>query len=451
MHKTTTHEEFSVDHIELSPRSRLFQPQVMGAGTKYVEGLISYIVRIAGEHSVTPMRMLKKIYAVQNPDIARVMYPSFFNQYSSTVNGLGKYAKLFVGDTESLTGASDLRHTTLLPLSDLLPSTGCGLLEGHPKWCPECLSEMLLVHGQSYRPLIWSLKLYRACTTHKMPLVDICPHCNRVQPFIMRFPDLSRCAYCYKGLNVRVAEEDVEFTGFDCWIFNALEDLVSNISALDQVASANSFSDFIRRVIKDCLKTNGASFCKQIGLNSWAIKGWLNKGEKPSLPQLLSVCYGMDILPSWIFLQGTSQFESDGCGLRKLPSAIMTRAERPLLTVSQKKVLNHAMKHYAEDLNHIRPLSEVADELDYSASCLRYWFPKFCDQISAKHAEHKRVAGSANQQAGIDMVEAIVNEFKANGEYISNRKVNNRLLQRGKTLAKPVLYQMFKQIRRSLT
>ncbi len=289
MHKTTRHEEFSVDHIELSPRSRLFQPQVMGAGTKHVEGLISYIVRIAGEHSVSPMRMLKKIYAAENPDIARVMYPSFFNQYSSTVNGLGKYAKLFVGDTESLTGASDLRHTTLLPLSELLPSTGCGLLEGHPKWCPECISEMLLVHGQSYRPLIWSLKLYRACTTHKMPLVDICPHCNRVQPFIMRFPNLSKCAYCYHRLNLRAEEDLIEYTEFDYWVFSAIEDLMSSLPDIDKRAS----KDIVMRYIKEAInqyEVSITSFCKQIGLNSWALKGWFNKGEKPSLPQLLSVC-----------------------------------------------------------------------------------------------------------------------------------------------------------------
>lgn len=442
------HDEIALDLIEYSPRSQLIKPEEFGAGSPFVEGLISYIVRIAAAHHVSPMRMLKKVYGTDNADIAACMYPSFFNHYSSTINGLGKYAQMFVTETENLTGSARLNLNTLLPLEYLLPSTGCGLLAEVPQWCPECVQNMLVTYGQSYRPLLWSLKLYKACTKHKRALVDACPHCERVQPFIMHYPDLSRCAYCYQGLNVRVANEEVEFTEFDYWIFNALEDLVSNLSTLRQVASANKFSDFIRVVVKDYLKTNGASFCKQIGLNSWAIKGWLNKGEKPSLPQLLSVCYGMDILPSSIFLQGTAQLESGAPILRMLPDKIMSRAERPLLTTSQKKVLHHALKHYAEDLNDTRPLSEIASELDYSASCLRYWFPQPCEQISAKHAEHKRVAGSANRQVGIDMVEAIVNELVANGEYVSNRKVNNRLLLNGKTLAKPVLYQAFKKIRR---
>ena len=448
MHKTTRHEEFSVDHIELSPRSRLFQPQVMGAGTKHVEGLISYIVRIAGEHSVSPMRMLKKIYAAENPDIARVMYPSFFNQYSSTVNGLGKYAKLFVGDTESLTGASDLRHTTLLPLSELLPSTGCGLLEGHPKWCPECISEMLLVHGQSYRPLIWSLKLYRACTTHKMPLVDICPHCNRVQPFIMRFPNLSKCAYCYHRLNLRAEEDLIEYTEFDYWVFSAIEDLMSSLPDIDKRAS----KDIVMRYIKEAInqyEVSITSFCKQIGLNSWALKGWFNKGEKPSLPQLLSVCYGLNILPSSLFLEGVAPFTVGKLSLRKLPDKILDRAERPLLKSSQREVLKNALKQYADEPRETRPLSQIASSINQKVTCLRYWFPKECDRISEKHAEQKRILGSANQRSSVEMVEAIVNELKANGEYVSNRKVNNRLLLEGKTLAKPVLYKAFKKLRRN--
>lgn len=123
----TNHEEFSIDYLETVPRSRLYQPPVAGVGTKDIEGLISYIVRVAAAHSVSPWRLLKKIYAVENSDIKAFMYPSFFNKYSSTINGLGKYAEVFVTDTEKLTGSSRLRNTTVLSLANLLPTKGCGL------------------------------------------------------------------------------------------------------------------------------------------------------------------------------------------------------------------------------------------------------------------------------------------------------------------------------------
>jgi hypothetical protein len=155
----------------------------------------------------------------------------------------------------------------------------------------------------------------------------------------------------------------------------------------------------------------------------------------------------MDVLPSEIFLKGESLFKDSQLSLRELPDKIVNRAERPLLKPSQKKVLQHALQQCVHDQNDHRPLSQIASSVYQSPSCLRYWFPKECDQISAKHAEHKRNSGATNQQASIAMVEAIVNELKLNGEYVSNRKVNDRLLQQGKTLAKPVLYRAFKLLR----
>lgn len=442
------HAEIDLDPIEFSPRSRLVRPDVFGLGSPYVESLISYIVRVAAAHNVSPIRMLKKVYGPENPDIARCMYPSFFNYYASTMNGLGKYAQMFATETKNMTGGNQLHLTTLLPLADLHPSTGCGLLFDTPYWCPECLQQMIVEQGQAYRPLIWSLKLYKFCTKHNAPLVNACPHCERIQPFIMNYPDLSRCAYCYHGLNVRCINEDIQFSELDYWVFCAIEDLVLNLPTLNQKASADSLRIFIRKVIKDKLKTNTTNFCKQIGLNGWALKGWLNNGEKPSLPQLLAVCYGMNILPSSIFIDGVRQFKSGELSLRKLPDKIVNRAERPLLKPTQKKLLINALNQYAEDPKEHRPLSAIASTLGYSASCLRYWFPRQCDQISTKHSEQKRIEGYVNQQTSIKMVEAIVDELKVNGECLSNRKVNDRLLHYGKTLAKPFLYKAFKEIRR---
>lgn len=438
-----THQEFSIDHLEMKPRSRLFQPTLIGAGTKDVEGLISYIVRIAAAHSVSPTRLLRKIYAVENPEIAEFLYPSFFNQYSSTVNGLGKYAELFVAHTESLTGAKVLALSTLLPLSDLLPSTGCGLLSDTPKWCPECIQEMLITHNDSYRPLIWSLKFYRACTKHKQPLIDICLHCDRVQPFIPRYPDLSRCAYCYQGLNVRKPGEDFEFTEFDYWVFTALEDLIANLNRFGQVVAANTFVTFIKCAVEHFSKGNQSAFCKSIGLNSWAVKGWLRNNEKPSLPQLLAICYGMDTLPSEIFLKPWDEVFTHQA-LRRIPEKIVDRAERPLLKDGQLTELKHSITAIANDETDYRPLAIVARQLGHRSTCLKYWFPIESAKISKKFAANKKAIGLKNAQAAIAAVSNIVEEIRGRGEYVSNRKVNDRLLRKGMSLAKPILFRAFK-------
>ena len=443
MRNKTNHQEFSIDYLEMTPRSRLFQPQLMAAGTKDVEGLISYIVRIAAAHSVSPTRLLRKIYTVDNPEIAEFLYPSFFNHYSSTVNGLGKYAELFVAHTESLTGAKSLVLSTLLPLSDLLPSTGCGLLSNRPKWCPECIQEMVTTLSESYRPLIWSLKLYRACTKHKQPLVDTCPHCDRVQPFIPRYPDLSRCAYCYQGLNLRKRSQCLEFSEFDYWVFAALENLIVHLNRFGQVVAANTFAILIKSAVEHFSKGNQSAFCKSIGLNSWAVKGWLRNNEKPSLPQLLTICYGIDTLPSEIFLKPWDEVFTHQA-LRRIPEKIVDRAERPLLKDGQLTELKHSITAIANDEMDYRPLAIVARQLGHRLTCLKYWFPTESAKISKKFAINTKAIGLKNAQAAIAAVSNIVEEIRGRGEYVSNRKVNDRLLRKGMSLAKPILFRAFK-------
>ena len=166
-------EEFNIDCIALTPRSQLYQPPTSGFGTGRAEGHISYIVKIAAAHSVSPWRLIKKIYAAENPDISEFMYPSFFNINSSTINGLGKYATMFVTETEKLTKMSSLRQTTLLPLEKLLPSNGNGLLSAKPQWCHDCINEMVVPGEDTYRPLVWSFQLYHVCVKHKSELSPI--------------------------------------------------------------------------------------------------------------------------------------------------------------------------------------------------------------------------------------------------------------------------------------
>ncbi|QDC44773.1 hypothetical protein [Methylophilus medardicus] len=260
----------------------------------------------------------------------------------------------------------------------------------------------------------------------------------------MHYPDLSRCAYCYQGLNVRADDEMVEYSEFDYWVFYAIEDLICHLNEWDNVATVDALTKFLRQAISHYANGIGTTFCKQIGLSSWAIKGWLNKGEKPSLPQLLSVCYGLDMFLSDVFLNETQAYEFSGRVLRKLPEKMLDRAERPLLVAAQRIELLETLTKFAEDRNEHRPLSEIAKLLNFTGSCLRYWFPEQCARISSKHADYKRISGIINQESSVNKVKLIVDELKASGVYVSNRKVNNRLLLEGKTLAKPVLYKAFK-------
>jgi len=92
------------------------------------EGLLSFITRTANAHCVNPRRLVAHVYGGAFPEIKKLAYPSFYNYMAGTINGLGKYANLFVNVTQSLAGHPDLRRLTMLPWKNLLPFNGMGLL-----------------------------------------------------------------------------------------------------------------------------------------------------------------------------------------------------------------------------------------------------------------------------------------------------------------------------------
>lgn len=184
----------------MPPRSRLFSLPPVGTGTSQQESLISLIVRTAYAHSVNPRGLIGKVFPAAEPTISELSYSTFFTRYAGTINGLGRYAELFVAAMEKLTGQARLRHLTMLPWQELFPHNGQGLLARHPRWCPVCLFQQRLRGEETVIPLIWSLEAVQICHRHRRYLESQCPHCGRRQPFVPRHPDLAVCDYCCQPL-----------------------------------------------------------------------------------------------------------------------------------------------------------------------------------------------------------------------------------------------------------
>jgi hypothetical protein len=247
----------------------------------------------------------------------------------------------------------------------------------------------------------------------------------------------------YQGLHVRKPGKNHDFSEFDYWVFAAMEDLIGNLNRYGQDVSTSTFANFINSAIGHFSNGNQSAFCKSIGLNSWAVKGWLRNNEKPSLPQFLTICYGIDASPSDLVTKpGIEAFTHQI--LRCIPEKIMVRAERPMLSDRVITELSKLITAVANDETDHRPLAMIAKQLGHRVTCLKYWFPTQSALISKRFAIHKKGIGIQNTQAAINAVSNIVEQLQSRGEYVSNRKVNNHLLKQGMSLAKPVLFKAFK-------
>lgn len=428
---------------ELPERSLLYRIPVMGGDTG-PEGLLSYLVRVARAHSVNPRRLVRTVFAPGIPELENMKGAGFFLKHAKTVNGLGRYAELFLCEVSRHTKADFLRPLCLLPLQELLPLKGAGMLAWRPKWCPCCISEMIESGEDVFRPLVWSLELYSVCTLHSVRLQEVCSHCGKFQPFIPRYPDWGRCDHC--GWTLRDSGVEKTQEELDRWISKAITDLVQHLEALDGGATSERFVAVLNEAIAYFADGNRAKFCKLIGLPYWAMTGWMVHGEKPTLPQLLSVAYGLDVMPSELFMKEPGVLvATTEDRVRAVPRKIFARQERSLLNISERKRLAEILNGIVSDVGDVRSLADVAQSLSLTTSCMRYWFAEECAAILNKHSAAKKVRSAEKARSTRESVRNVVRSFRARGEYPSRRKVNSVLVGKKLCLVGSDMLQAYRE------
>ena len=431
---------------EVPLRSRLFSLAAYGTGTPDQEGLLSLIVRTCHAHAVNPRRMIAVIFPTAEPLVAKIASAPFFGKLAGTVNGLGQYAELFVSATEQLTGQRNLAALTMLPWQELFPHNGQGLLARQRRWCPVCLNQQTLDSGPVPVPLAWSFEAYSCCSRHGCNLEERCPHCGKGQPFLPRYPNLGICDYC-RGALGECAPENV-ISPIDQWVADAIGDMIAINAEAGFSPDVAKFLNFLGAQVHGLAGGNRAAFCRAIGLAEHAMKGWFNKGERPSMTQFLSICYGTQTMPSAVFPPALPKY-TQPLGLRKLPHKLKTRKSRPRPMAAHRadieKILDKRMGESNAD-----SVSTIAADLGVGVGCLRYWFPDQCANLSRRHRIASRVRSVARQGAQCRRLEEIVREIVREGHYPSRRRVNGHLHKESMSLAQPHLGEAMKQILQNL-
>lgn len=436
---------FTAQVPEVPPRSRLFSLPPVGVGSTQQESLISLLVRTAYAHSVNPRELIGKVFPAAEPAISELAYSTFFTQYAGTINGLGRYAELFMAAMEKLTGQAGLRHLTMLAWQDLLPHNGQGLLARHPRWCPVCLFQQRLQGEETVIPLIWSLEAVQICMTHRRHLDSQCPHCGRRQPFIPRYPDLAICDYCRQSL---VADPALSGNSgrkspgkLDYWVAEAVGDMLARQSESGFSPTAVRFRAFVLEAVAASADGNRAAFCRAIGLRGDALNGWINKDERPSMSQLLKVCYGVKVMPSDVCLMaGEGQGRN---ALRASAGALKNRAPCPRLTPDRRAELEVFVRARLI-APECPPVSAIAAEMGVASRCLRYWFPELCRLLTARYREGAGQRSAEHRAKQCLRVAGLVRQLREAGEYPSFRKVNALLRHEGMSLVQPHLHDAYR-------
>ena len=426
-----------IEDFDLPPRSRLFNLTPIGLGTDRVESLISYLVRLARAHAVNPRRLVERELAQANPAIGKLR-TAFFRRDSATANGMGRYAELFVDTLTSLTTQPGLRRLTVLPWKDVFPHNGQGLLARHPQWCPTCLAEQARVGGESVFPLVWYFELYKVCHFHGLSMEHLCPICSKAQPFVPRWPLLSHCHHCQAPLAQGIARtsRDKQAT----WLAQMIGDMVKRQSAEPFAPTIHQFRQFVLAAVTETTGGNRAAFCRMLGFDNHGLRGWLNRGERPSFSQLLALAQGLGVMPADIFLEGPAVVkpaETTFC-----PGKALRRNKCPRPTPDERQKLSAALMANAAGDNP-RPVSMIATKLGVSARCLRYWFPDLCARIAQRHRTHLKGQAAARHAAQCERIQTVVRQAAEKGGLPSRRRIGRALQAEQITLIRRDCYESY--------
>ncbi|MFZ6780417.1 TniQ family protein [Undibacterium sp. Ji83W] len=424
-------------------RTLLYSLKPMRLGEPMQESLLSFLIRTSRAHAINPRHLVGKVLSTVDPKIGDLASAGFFKEFAKTVNGLGQHAMRFSTALELSTGVEDLQRLTVLPWSNLFPFNGQGMLAEHPQWCPDCLVEQYNEFAEAYYPLVWALEACKVCVVHGRRLQTTCPHCGKHQHFIPRYPDVSICCECLGCLVTGkkfTSEGCQELSEYERWCADAVSNLIALHALTPTLPSVEDFRVFVTAVVKSCAAGNRAALCRHVGLPTGALKGWLSKGERPSMVQLLDFCFGIGSLPASF---------GNFCQTKipvTLPSAQNGRRKRQQNqrpSSCRRELIRSQLEIYLHDSDS-PPVSKIAVALGLSARCLRYWFPDLCRDLSER-AQLARARKSATYQAAqTRRVVEIVQELRLAGKNPSRTQVNRRLAGERMLLTSQHLYEAFR-------
>ncbi len=228
-----TYESLNLNLPSLPERSRLYHLEPIAIGSGYVEGLISYVCRLAEAHCVSPgvltkqeiLPSLRKTYTVGSKEVHRVLEDgnlvSVFSFSKPVINKnpneQGFWAWQYIEGLQPLTLWKNLQALTI-PERKTIPkrkehraktNKSIKIARDLRAWCPECFQKWRSKNQVIYEPLLWSIAAVAVCPDHCQPLQSHCPYCKRTQRPITGKMQVARCSQCSKWLDIR-ADEDLE-------------------------------------------------------------------------------------------------------------------------------------------------------------------------------------------------------------------------------------------------
>lgn len=210
MENDNKYEIWDLEIPAISPRTILYDLPPIGIGTREVESLSGYISRLAQEHRLSPVILLKNSVQDLSELPKSILQNSISTALAGGINGFGESTKIITDILQKATQRKDIFFTSLMQWKYKLSNHK--LLKKNLAWCDLCFDEQKET-GTVYEKLIWSLYSTNACHIHELPLVEKCPHCNKKLKVLSGKSRPGFCSACRYWLGSNLVKFD-EFRNF---------------------------------------------------------------------------------------------------------------------------------------------------------------------------------------------------------------------------------------------
>lgn len=411
------------------------------------EGLLSWLIAVARAHCLSPRVFMKHL--IEQSTTHRDLWSgtTFFDRDCVTINGYGKYARMATSLLEGHAPVT-LESMTLLKLVELFPHNGEGTLSRYPKWCVACLCDQARSGARPHLKLAWSLEHYRVCHVHKAPLTERCPACGSLQSFFPTYPSAIHCNSCDRSLLTATPEidqsESLAPVQYDLWCASTLMTLIARRAEIGAKGSMGTFRHNVAEIVHRLSPGNKKKLCESVGLQAYALNGWLNKGERPSMSVLLKFCFGVSVGIADMFMSRAVNLISEP---QEVIAVASERCTRPMLGFEQRTHMERLLEVIVNDTADCRPLGLVAKQMGLSRSALKYWFRQECREIVKKNRSFESRRQEVRYRADHEYLHNVVQSLHAKGVNPSRRRVDTELRKRGLALARPDLFLALEKLR----
>lgn len=413
----TIYPDCDLSRPSLPPASPLYPLEPLGVGTPLVEGVTSYVIRLADAHAVFPIRLIQQCVLPHlvaepghHPATARLGY--VWGANGIVLNGLWDSTARWSAVLVDLTGSASLTAGTLLRWRDVLAVSH--LLRCTHAWCPQCYAAWHAAGDPLYAPLVWSIAVVTICPQHGTSLQEHCPTCGATIPSLHPQACPGQCPHCDTLLIHPPPDVAPAPDPWTVWVAQQVGALLAAPRTDPPPPRAHVAA--VVRAVGDQVPTRKQvrELARRIGVSASAVTQWRGEHTLPELKNWLRLAAVLHT--SLVAMLTTTPAPPIPDAYPHVPTPQPTTPRSLPHRVLDRAAIHAALTQVLADPREPPPsMRAVGRQVEYNPNHLRYAFPDLCKAISARYQAYRHVQSLARRQAITTQIHAAVAMVDAQG------------------------------------